>query len=102
MKIIQVEKDVWETMLSRIEQLSTKVAVLSERMQGETMQDWLDNQDVCWALQISMRKLQSYREKGVIGYAQIGHKIFYKPDEVERLRLSRIEGVGAADNPKKR
>ena len=36
-------------------------------------------------LAISQRTLQKLRDKGFIGYSQIGHKFFYKPEEVKRL-----------------
>lgn len=54
--------------------------------------DWLDNQAVCQILSISKRSLQTFRDKGLIPYSQIGHKCFYKPEDVkEFLERNRIE-----------
>ena len=46
---------------------------------------WLDNQDVCQILNISLRTLQTYRSNRMLPYTQIGYKIFYKPEDVGKL-----------------
>lgn len=57
--------------------------------------DWLHNGDVCRLLNISKRTLQHYRDMGVLPFAQIGHKCYYKREDVERLLLTKT------DKPKK-
>jgi len=53
---------------------------------------WLDNQAVCRRLNISKRSLQTFRDKGLIPYSQIGHKCFYKQEDVaEFLEKNRVE-----------
>nr|WP_314684735.1 helix-turn-helix domain-containing protein [uncultured Prevotella sp.] len=47
--------------------------------------DWLHNGDVCKLLNISKRTLQHYRDTGVLPFAQIGHKCYYKREDMERL-----------------
>ena len=47
--------------------------------------DWLHNGDVCRLLGISKCTLQHYRDTGVLPFAQIGHKSYYKREDVERL-----------------
>ena len=47
--------------------------------------DWLHNGDVCRLLNISKRTLQHYRDTGVLPFSQIGHKCYYKREDVERL-----------------
>ena len=34
---------------------------------------------------ISPRTLQTLRDNGTLAYSQIGHKIFYKPEDVQRI-----------------
>ena len=46
--------------------------------------EWLDNQDVCQILNISPRTLQTLRQNGTLAYSQIEHKVYYKPEDVER------------------
>ena len=47
--------------------------------------DWLDNQDVCQMLNISPRTLQMLRDNGTLSYSQINRKVYYKPEDVERI-----------------
>ena len=53
--------------------------------------DWLHNGDVCKLLNISKRTLQHYRDTGVLPFAQIGHKCYYKREDVERLLLTKTD-----------
>ncbi|WP_302949418.1 helix-turn-helix domain-containing protein [Alistipes indistinctus] len=43
----------------------------------------MDSQDVCQALDITKRTLQSYREKGLLPFSRIGGKYFYRLSDVE-------------------
>lgn len=51
--------------------------------------DWLHNGDVCRLLNISKRTLQHYRDTGVLPFTQIGHKCYYKREDVETLLLTK-------------
>ena len=53
--------------------------------------DWLHNGDVCKLLNISKRTLQHYRDTGVLPFSQIGHKCYYKREDVERLLQTKSE-----------
>ena len=53
--------------------------------------DWLHNGDVCQLLNISKRTLQHYRDTGVLPFTQIGHKCYYKHEDVEQLLLARTD-----------
>ena len=58
--------------------------ILVKREEGR-LSRWMDNQDVCQQLRISPRTLQTLRDNGTLAYSQIGHKIFYKPEDVLRI-----------------
>ena len=51
----------------------------------EPTNGWIDNQVVCQTLGISKRTLQNFRDKGLIPYSQIGHKCFYKPEDIKEF-----------------
>ena len=53
--------------------------------------DWLHNGDVCRLLNISKRTLQHYRDTGVLPFAQIGHKCYYKREDVGQLLQTKTE-----------
>ena len=84
MEIINIEARVFETMATRFEQFVKRVETLCHR-NNKSLQKWLNNQDVCQILNISKRTLQTYRDNGTIPYSQIGHKMYYKSEDVERV-----------------
>ena len=45
----------------------------------------MDNQDVCLRLDISPRTLQTLRDTGRLAFTQIKRKIYYRPEDVEKL-----------------
>ena len=53
--------------------------------------DWLHNGDVCKLLNISKRTLQHYRDTGILPFTQIGHKCYYKREDVEQLLLAKTD-----------
>ena len=53
--------------------------------------DWLHNGDVCRLLNISKRTLQHYRDTGILPFTQIGHKCYYKREDVEQLFLAKTD-----------
>lgn len=54
----------------------------------------LHNGDVCRILNVSKRTLQHYRDTSVLPFNQIGHKCYYKREDVEVLLMK--------SNPNKR
>lgn len=85
MKIINVEAEVFETMLGRFEEFARKVEMLCGSAGGKRLSEWLDNQDVCLILNISKRTLQTYRDNGTLPFTRIENKIYYRPMDVERV-----------------
>ena len=84
MEIVNIEAKTFEAMLSKFESFATRMEHLC-RLYGDKENDWLDNQDVCRLLGISLRTLQTYRDKGLIPYSQVGHKCYYKVEDIERF-----------------
>jgi hypothetical protein len=84
MEIVNIEAQTFEAMMSRFEAFAQKVEILCA-CQDKSLQKWLDNQDVCQILNISKRTLQTYRDNGTLAYTQINHKIYYKPEDVEKV-----------------
>ena len=44
---------------------------------------WLSSDEVCHLLMISKRTLQSYRDRGILPFAQVGRKIYYKSSDID-------------------
>ena len=86
MEVITIEKSTWEQLLQEMQLLTARVEMLSRKCQDRKLSKWLDGEEVCDLLRISSRSLQELRSKHCIGYAQIGHKFMYRPDEVELVK----------------
>lgn len=54
--------------------------------------------DVYRLQNISKRTLQHYRDTGVLPFTQIGHKCYYKHEDVERLLQTKIKKSKAEKN----
>lgn len=85
MEIINIEKQTFDEMMSRFELFTQKVKAICSKYKIKTMNDWLDNQDVCLLLSISPRTLQTYRDTGRLSFSRINHKIYYKNADIEKL-----------------
>lgn len=84
MEVVIIEKKTFDAMLERFHRMTARIEALHDKGKDKALSQWLDNQQVCQILQISPRSLQSYRDNGTIGYTQIGHKLFYRPEDVEQ------------------
>ena len=85
MTILNIEERAFEAMIARFESFTQKVEQICQRNGDKSLKQWLDNQDVCMLLNIKPRTLQTYRDNGTIGYTQIGHKMYYRPEDVMKL-----------------
>ena len=74
MEVITIEKKTYEAMMERFRILTAKVDALCRECDEKRMGRWLDNQDVCQILNISLRTLQTYRSNRMLPYTQIGYK----------------------------
>lgn len=72
-------------MAAKFSRFAERVDALLAKQGGKSLNRWMDNQVVCQQLRISPRTLQTLRDNGTLAYSQIGHKIFYKPEDVQRV-----------------
>ena len=85
MEIVTIEKKTFDMLLACVDALTQKVNCLKKQCEDKRMNKWMDGEEVCRALRISPRTLQTMRDNRLIGCAQINRKFYYKPEEVERL-----------------
>ena len=77
MEIVCIDKKAFDEICNHFSEFEDRVNRLCQPNQDLGLKNWMDNQDVCQILRISKRTLQVYREKGLIPFARIKHKIFY-------------------------
>ena len=85
MEVISIERSTYEELLTSFNSFVTKMKAMASRGNDKGLGDWLDNQDVCQILNISPRTLQTLRDNGTLAYSQINRKVYYKPEDVERI-----------------
>jgi predicted site-specific integrase-resolvase len=52
---------------------------------------WIDKQEIMMRLHISNRTLQTWRSKGILPFARIGKKIFYKESDLSNLLNAHVK-----------
>ena len=86
MEIVVLEKQAFEELLSEMRQLAGRVVLLDRKSKDRQLSKWMNGEEVCELLHISERTLQTLRSLHKIGYAQVGHKFMYRPDEVQLVQ----------------
>ena len=79
MEIVSIEKKTFEEMAARFDRFVRRMDDICKRHGEKTMNEWMDNQDVCRMLNISPRTLQTLRDNGTLAYSQINHKTYTVP-----------------------
>ena len=85
MEVISIERSTYEELLTSFNSFVTQMKAMAGRGTDKQLGEWLDNQDVCQILNISPKTLQTLRQNGTLAYSQIEHKVYYKPEDVERI-----------------
>lgn len=60
MEVIMTEDQAFEAMRERFEALASRINELVEQNGDKSLNNWMDNQDVCQILNITKRTLQIY------------------------------------------
>lgn len=91
MEIVTIEKKTFEEMKSRFNRFNEHLRQLCSRYRPPEKMNWLDNADVCEKLNVSKRTLQTYRDRRLLAYSQINHKMYYKLEDVEAFLAAMSE-----------
>ena len=68
-----------------IEEIKEQIARLSKSRAELFKESWIDGQDVMFALNISKRTLQSFRDNNTLPYSRINGKFYYKVSDLVKL-----------------
>ncbi len=80
MELKIIDSRAFEKLIQAVKELLEKTNRLNS---SGTEKEWLDNQDVCILLGISLRTLQTYRDKKLLPYSQVAHKCYYKAKDIQ-------------------
>jgi hypothetical protein len=81
MEAIILTKDQYQELVIRIDEIKS---VLSEK-QKEPKEVFLDNQEFLKLMNISKRTGQTWRDDGIIAFSQVGSKIYYRMNDIQKL-----------------
>ena len=84
MDVITMEATAYKELIRKIEKIADYV-FKKESKPNEEEEIWLDNQEVCLILKIAPRTLQNLRDTDQISYSQIGKKIYYKKEDIQKF-----------------
>ena len=85
MELVVIEKNAYLRLKQQVEDLFTQIVAVKKKFGIVEKEKWMDAQEVCLALNISKRTLQSYREYGIIPCSFIGGKYMYKESDLVRV-----------------
>ena len=90
--LVIIEKQVLDELTCRIELLKSKVDSLYVNS-GIAPQNWIDNEQACKRLSAGIRTLQTLRDSRILPYTKIGGKVFYKPEDIEKMLLLGYQSI---------
>jgi len=85
MELVVIEKNAYLRLKQQVEDLFTQIEAVKKKFGIVEKEKWMDAHEVCLALNISKRTLQSYREYGIIPCSFIGGKYMYKESDLVRV-----------------
>jgi hypothetical protein len=81
MEVITIEKQAFQQIIEKLDAIDSKFQSHTDK--NPLKEQWLDIQDTCNLLKISKRTLQSYRDKQILPFSQIGGKIYFRAIDIE-------------------
>ena len=85
MEIVTIEATVFESMLEYLENAARITDDLCEKHREKRMGEWMDNQEACILLDVTPRTLQTLRDNGTLAYSRISHKVYYRPEDIQKI-----------------
>lgn len=85
MDTIEIEREVFDALISRVDFLHKTVKALYEQLHDKKLSDWLTTKQTCDYLHISERKLRSMKERGKIVFSHLGRLSQFKAGDIAQL-----------------
>lgn len=84
MEIIGMEANAYEKSIRELNQFLDRIDRLLENTSPKTIGEWIDNQEACLILNVSLRTLQNLRDTRQIAYTQLERKVYYKREDIQK------------------
>ncbi|MDZ7743710.1 MAG: helix-turn-helix domain-containing protein [Bacteroidota bacterium] len=95
MNVITVESKAFTEIVSLLEQIKKMHEKRTSDLEAinKTSKAWVNNEEASGILKVSKRTLQNYRDKGILGFSQIGNQIYYRLEDIEKLLSNHYQGA---------
>lgn len=97
MEFIAFEKKIFEEISMKLEHFFLVTDLFCKKVERRKLGRWLDHGEVCRALNISHRTLQTLRDNGILAFTKLGNRTYYLEEDVQRIVpivKSRRERIG--------
>lgn len=95
MEVITITSDAYKALVNKIDSINEVVNKM-KYIDTPLNERWLDIQEACFALKVSKRTLQAYRDKQVLPYSKFEGKIYFKVADIEKHLEKHYIKVGGA------
>lgn len=89
MEIVNIEAGTFKQMNDALDKLIQIILDIDKG--GMSLDEWLDNQDVCILMGISQSTLNTLRRTGAIPHSRIDRKIYYKKQDIIEFIERRLQ-----------
>lgn len=83
MQVFQLSEEEYKNILTEISELKTLI-----QSSPWNRQPIIDNEEFMNLMKISKRTAQFWRDNGMVTFSQIGHKIYYRMEDMEQMVLN--------------
>jgi lactate dehydrogenase-like 2-hydroxyacid dehydrogenase len=87
MNVITLQSEAYQNLIQTIHELHGNLQRRYDEIDqlAKAKKIWVNNEEASELLKVSKRTMQNYRDKGILGYAQIGKQVYYKLEDIENL-----------------
>ena len=75
-----MQSEAFQNLVQSINEIKTQI---SNQKSNDLKAQWVDIKTACSILNVSIRTLQSYRDKGTLPFSQVEGKIYFKTIDLE-------------------
>jgi len=79
-EIVILSKDNYDEINTKLDKIIQK-----QELRVDPQEEWMDKPSVLKLLRVSSSTLQTYRDKGLIKYSQVGRKILYRVKDLHEF-----------------
>ena len=79
-EFILIEKDVWESVCSRVTALSQKIRAYEQTHQP--VPQYYNNKELQQLLSVEDKLIRKYRDTGLLAYTKVGDKYWYSQEDI--------------------